>query len=69
MQFIKTRAEDRGLAPRTVADRRHRDVADVHRALTYQHDHPEETCAVECQREESIGDHAHLTTDPEVVRG
>ena len=68
VQFIKTQVEDRGLESRTVADRHDIDVADVYRALTYYHDHPEEMRAVERQREEAVADHEHLTTDPGDVR-
>lgn len=69
VQFIKEQIEDRGLTPRTVADRHDLDVADVYRALTYYHDHPEEMRAVERQREAEIEEHEHLTTDPNDVRG
>ena len=65
VQFIKTQVEDRGLEPRTVADRHDIDVADVYRALTYYHDHPEEMRTVERQRESVVEDHKHLTTDPD----
>ena len=68
VQFIKARVEDRGLEPRTVADRHDIDVADVYRALTYYHDHPEEMRAVERQRETAVDGHEHLTTDPDDVR-
>jgi uncharacterized protein (DUF433 family) len=68
VQFVKTQVEDRGLEPRTVADRHDIDVADVYRALTYYHDNPEEMRAVERQREEAVAAHEHLTTDPEDVR-
>ncbi|RAW45430.1 DUF433 domain-containing protein [Halorubrum sp. 48-1-W] len=68
VQFIKTQVEDRGLEPRTVADRHDIDVADVYRALTYYHDHPEEMRAVERRRESVVEDHEHLTTDPDDVR-
>jgi len=68
VQFVKTQVEDRGLEPRTVADRHDVDVADVYRALTYYHDHPEEMRAVECQREAAVEDYEHLTTDPDDVR-
>lgn len=68
VQFIKTQVEDRGLEPRTVADRHDIDVADVYRALTYYHDHPKEMRAVEGQREEAVEDYEHLTTDPDDVR-
>ena len=68
VQFVKTQVEDRGLEPRTVADRHDIDVADVYRALTYYHDHPEEMRAVERKREEAVEDHEHLTTGPDDVR-
>jgi uncharacterized protein (DUF433 family) len=68
VQFIKEQIEERGLAPRTVADRHDLDVADVYRALTYYHDHPEEMRQVERQRQSAIEEHAHLTTDPDEVR-
>lgn len=67
VQFIKTQVEDRGLEPRTVADRHDIDVADVYRSLTYYHDHPEEMRAVERQREAVVEDHRHLTTNPDDV--
>jgi uncharacterized protein (DUF433 family) len=66
--FVKTQVEDRGLEPRTVADRHDLDVADVYRALTYYHDHPEEMRTVEHQREEAVQDYEHLTTDSDDVR-
>ncbi|MFB6308055.1 MAG: DUF433 domain-containing protein [Haloarculaceae archaeon] len=68
VQFVKTQVEDRGLEPRTVADRHDIDVADVYRALTYYHDNPEEMRAVERQREQAIEEYEHLTTDPDDVR-
>ena len=68
VQFIQSRVEDRGLNPRTVADRHGLDVGDVYRALTYYHDPPEEMRAVERQREQAIEAHRHLTTDPDEVR-
>lgn len=63
VQFIKAQVADRGLDPRTVADRHDLDVADVYRALTYYHDNPDEMRAVERQREAAIEAHEHLTTD------
>ncbi|MDR9429893.1 MAG: DUF433 domain-containing protein [Natronomonas sp.] len=69
VRFIKEQIEDRELTPRTVADRHDLDVADVYRALTYYHDHPEEMRAVERKREAAIEEHEHLTTDPNDVRG
>ena len=68
VQFLRTQVEDRGLEPRTVADRYDIDVADVYRALTYYHDHPKEMRSVERRREEAVEDHEHLTTDPDEVR-
>jgi len=68
VQFVKTQVEDRGLEPRTVADRHDLDLADVYRALTYYHDHPEEMRAVERQREAAVEDHEYLTTNPDDVR-
>jgi uncharacterized protein (DUF433 family) len=69
VQFVKTQVEDRGLEPRTVADRHDVDVADVYRALTYYYDHPGEMRTVERQREAAVEAHDHLTTDPDDVRG
>ena len=68
VQFIREQIEERGLDPRTVADRHDLDVADVYRALTYYHDHPEEMRQVERQRQSAIEEYAHLTTDPDEVR-
>jgi uncharacterized protein (DUF433 family) len=68
VRFIKTQVEDRGLDPETVAERYTLDVADVYRALTYYHDHPEEMDDVEQQRQSAIDSHSHLTTDPDDVR-
>lgn len=68
VQFLKEQVEERGISPRTAADRHDLDVADVYRALTYYYDHPAEMRAVERQREEAIEDHEHLTTDPADIR-
>jgi len=68
VQFIKEQVEERGLAPRTVADRHDLTVADVYRALTYYHDNPKEMRAVERRRQSAIEDHEQLTTDPEDIR-
>jgi uncharacterized protein (DUF433 family) len=68
VRFLKEQVEDRGLDPRTVADRHDLDVADVYRALTYYHDNPEEMRTVERQRQAAIDEHAQLTTDPDDVR-
>jgi len=67
VRFVREQVEDRGLEPRTVADRR--DLADIYRALTYYHDHPEEMRAIERRRRAATDEYRHLTTDPEDVRG
>lgn len=46
--------EDEGLAPETVSDRYDLPLADVYRALTYYHDHPEEMERVERERRSAI---------------
>lgn len=66
VQFIHERVEGRGLDPETVATRHDLALADVYRALTYYHDHPEEMRAVERAREDAAEAHEHRTTDPEV---
>jgi uncharacterized protein (DUF433 family) len=48
--FLRERVEGRGLDPATVADRHDLDVADVYRALTYYHDHPDEMASIERER-------------------
>jgi uncharacterized protein (DUF433 family) len=63
VQFIKTQVEDRDLEPRTVADRHDLDVADIYRALTYYHDHPQEMREIERRREAATDEYEHLTTD------
>jgi uncharacterized protein (DUF433 family) len=69
VRFITEQVEDRGLDPRTVADRHDLDLADIYRALTYYHDHPEEMRTIERQRRSAVEEHEHLTTDPDDVRG
>jgi uncharacterized protein (DUF433 family) len=49
---IVERVEGRGLDPGTVAGRHNLPVADVYRALTYYHDHPEEMDAVQKRKRE-----------------
>lgn len=68
VRFIKEQVEDRGLDPRTVADRHDLDIADVYRALTYYHDNPDELRAIERQRDAAITEHEERTTDPSAVR-
>lgn len=67
VSFIKSQVEDRRLSPRTVSDRHGLDVADVYRALTYYHDHPEEMREVERRRQTEIREHESQTTDPTAV--
>lgn len=43
--------EDAGIDPREVAERYDLPVADVYRALTYYHDHPEEMARIEEERQ------------------
>lgn len=68
VQFIHERVEGRGLDPETIAERHGLHLADVYRALTYYHDHPEEMRAVERARERAVENHEPLTTDPDTVR-
>lgn len=42
--------EDAGMSAQSVADRYDLDVADVYRALTYYHEHPDEMAQVERER-------------------
>lgn len=69
VRFLREQMEERGLEPRTVADRHDLDVADVYRALTYYHDNPEEMRAIERERRSAVEEHEHLTTAPDDVRG
>lgn len=64
VQFIKERVEGRGLDPKTVASRHDLDVADVYRALTYYHEHPDEMRQIEARRRERI-EAGH--EDPDIV--
>jgi uncharacterized protein (DUF433 family) len=48
---IYEHVEERGLQPKTVADRFDLDVADVYHALAYYYDHPEEMDAIREERE------------------
>jgi uncharacterized protein (DUF433 family) len=51
---LATLVEDRGDDAATVADRFDLDVADVHHALAYSHDHPDEMRAIEADREAAL---------------
>lgn len=68
VRFCKEQVEDRGLAPRTVADRHDLAVADVYRALTYYHDNPDEMRTLEREREAAVAEHERRTTNPDDVR-
>jgi uncharacterized protein (DUF433 family) len=54
VRHVYRQVHERGLRPETVAERHNLDIADVYRALTYYHDHPEEMAEVERQREKAI---------------
>ena len=51
---IRVLVEESGLSAAEVAERFDLQVADVYRALTHYHDHPEEMRAVERRRQEAI---------------
>lgn len=66
--FIREQVEGRGLDPKTVADRYDLDLADVCRALTYYHEHPEEMAEIQARRERREADAAddpHIATGPD----
>jgi len=68
VQFIRERVEGRGLDPETVAEQHDLNLADVYRALTYYHDHPEEMRQVEAERHrlvEEAEDDPNITTGPD----
>jgi uncharacterized protein (DUF433 family) len=58
---------DRGLSPEAVADRLEVDIADVHRALAYYHEHPDEMAAVRQRRRERADEFEDLEAIPEDV--
>lgn len=64
--FLRERVEGCGLDPSTVAGRHDLDVADVYRALTYFHDHPDEMASIEREREELL---VEASTDPTAGTG
>jgi uncharacterized protein (DUF433 family) len=53
VRHIYKRVHERGLRPKTVADRLNLDIADVYHALAYYHDHPEEMQEVEKRHQEA----------------
>jgi len=67
--FIMERVKDGGLEPRVVAGRYDIDIADVYHALAYYHDDPGETREIKKERQETVEEHRHLTTDPSEVKG
>jgi uncharacterized protein (DUF433 family) len=62
VRHVYRQVHERELRPETVADRYNLDIADVYRALTYYHDHPDEMAELERQREEALEDAAAETT-------
>jgi uncharacterized protein (DUF433 family) len=62
VRHVYKAVHERELRPETVAERHNLDIADVYRALTYYHDHPEEMAAVERQHEERLQDAEERTT-------
>jgi uncharacterized protein (DUF433 family) len=66
VQFVRERVEELGRDPEMVAQQHDLDIADVYRALTYYHDHPEEMRAVEQRRRER---HERAADDPNVATG
>jgi uncharacterized protein (DUF433 family) len=67
VRFVREQVEGRGLNPRAVAERYDLDVADVHRALAYYHEHPDEMADIERRREENIERIQELALGPEDV--
>jgi uncharacterized protein (DUF433 family) len=65
--YIHERVEGRGLDPQTVADRHDLDVADVHRALAYYHEHPDEMRKLRQRRKERHEELDDIALTPEDV--
>lgn len=63
--YVREKVEGAGLDPQTVADRHDLDVADVHRALAYFHEHPDEMRKVEQRREEHLEEIDRIALGPE----
>jgi uncharacterized protein (DUF433 family) len=68
VRFVREQVERGGLAPPEVAERYGLDVADVHRALAYYHEHPEEMRELERRREENLEAIEEMALGPEDVR-
>ena len=69
---IHERVEGRGLDPETVANRLDLSLSEVHHALAYFHDHPEEMRAVGEHRErvhDAAADNPAIATGPEDAPG
>lgn len=65
--FVHEKVEGLGLSPRTFAERYDLDIADVYRALTYYHEHPEEMVRVKERRQlqiEEASEQANVVTGP-----
>jgi uncharacterized protein (DUF433 family) len=54
VRFVHGQVEGRGLAPPEVAERYGLEVADVHRALAYYHEHPDEMRDLERRRDKRL---------------
>jgi uncharacterized protein (DUF433 family) len=67
VRFVHAQVEGRGLKPPEVAERYGLDVADVHRALAYYHEHPDEMRELERRREENLERIEELALRPENV--
>lgn len=64
--FIREQVDGRGLDPQTIADRYDLDLADVYRALTYYHEHPEEMAEIQGRRERR---EQEAKEDPQIATG
>jgi uncharacterized protein (DUF433 family) len=67
VRFVREQVEGRGLTPRDVAERYELDVADVHRALAYYHEHPDEMRELERRREENLERIDEVAIGPEDI--
>jgi uncharacterized protein (DUF433 family) len=65
--YVHKRVEGRGLDPQTVAARHDLNVADVHRALAYYHEHPAEMRDLRQRRKQQHEELDDITLTPEDV--
>jgi uncharacterized protein (DUF433 family) len=65
VRFVREQVAGRGLAPMEVAERYDIDVADVHWALAYYHEPPEEMRELERRREENMAAIRNQALGPE----